>query len=316
MSHLLALVIGHNVNEQLVSFTNDVSRVSKENLRFMDCEDVMWDKWSKNEPMSSYVFDRIMITRDMLQELNKNGKVNLNNVKFPWIPKVNAECVVFCEYKTIKGKDVNKREVVLIESLKEVGEVNSGIYNIVVKLLDGYDILVQDKFVTFEKFVESQTGIKDRDSEKGRYGVWTNPKGYIDTYKIGGRWDGWLLLKNGRRANIALNGDIDWDGMKKERLDGAISNWLSYCKITNKNSVGAQIFYNVFPDESKEQYLERTSKIYSHMIIDGKYIHISQNKNWYQEFELVMSEVKESEIITVVDCYSSSVALTHKEFQL
>jgi hypothetical protein len=254
-----------------------------------------------------------MVTREILQEFKKKKNIVLNNVKFPWIPKVDAECSIFCSYKTLKGKEANKCEVVKIIYLNEVA-VGSGVYNVSIVSVDGYDMPIQEKHATFEKFVESQTGIATRDTSNNRYGVWMNPRGYIDTYKIGGRWDGWLLLKNGRRSNISLNGDIDWIGMKKEKLDGANSNWLSYCKVADKKSVEAQVFYNVFPDETKDQYLERTSKIYSHLIIDGKCIHISHDKNWYKEFDIIMSEVKESEVITVVDCYSASVALTHKEF--
>ena len=40
-----------------------------------------------------------------------------------------------------------------------------------------------------------------------------NHEAQWDWYEIGGRWSGWLRLKDGRRADSALAGEIDWPQM-------------------------------------------------------------------------------------------------------
>jgi len=44
----------------------------------------------------------------------------------------------------------------------------------------------------------------------------TNPDKKWDWYVIGGRWDGYFTLKNGRSANQARKGDIDLDRMRAD----------------------------------------------------------------------------------------------------
>lgn len=57
--------------------------------------------------------------------------------------------------------------------------------------------------------------------EDGNLYAWTtwNPRGKWDWYVEGGRWNGWLILKDGSKANHAEAGMVDW--VKTFNLDGS-----------------------------------------------------------------------------------------------
>ena len=49
----------------------------------------------------------------------------------------------------------------------------------------------------------------------------TNPNRKWDWWVVGGRWANKLLFKNGRCGDTGLVGEIDWDGMLREKADAA-----------------------------------------------------------------------------------------------
>lgn len=88
-----------------------------------------------------------------------------------------------------------------------------------------------DEFMVFEPLRLSDYGYKthaeaiaDGHPEKnGKAGYYHNPNSTWDWYEIGGRWEGFLLLKNGLYANEAIKGDIDFEGkMSKVGEDASL----------------------------------------------------------------------------------------------
>jgi hypothetical protein len=64
------------------------------------------------------------------------------------------------------------------------------------KFPDGWlevDVPFKDRYATFEEFAKDWCGLNERDQQHGRFGYWNNPKAKWDWYRVGGRWDGWLI---------------------------------------------------------------------------------------------------------------------------
>lgn len=56
----------------------------------------------------------------------------------------------------------------------------------------------------------------------------TNPRRQWDWYQVGGRWSGFLKLKNGLaggKTDVAEKGNVDFDGMRDEAGDEAAKRW-------------------------------------------------------------------------------------------
>lgn len=85
-----------------------------------------------------------------------------------------------------------------------------------------------EEFMEFEPLCLSDCGysthaeaIADGHTSKdGKAGYYHNPNSQWDWYQIGGRWNGFLLLKNGLHANQAIKEDIDFESkMNKAEED-------------------------------------------------------------------------------------------------
>lgn len=111
----------------------------------------------------------------------------------------------------------------------------------------------RDRFKTFEEFVNEWHGNPRRDREKQRFGYWENPRAKWDGYRIGGRWDGFFLLKNGRRADQALKKDIDFVKMSEEYLGKRLQRY----ELFQKTLAGREL-----PDWGKirDEYLDNISE--------------------------------------------------------
>ena len=68
----------------------------------------------------------------------------------------------------------------------------------------------KEKYPTIGVLAKEYFGYK---KDGDRYGYRCNPEAKWDWYVVGGRWDGELILKNGKTANEAQLEDIDWDEM-------------------------------------------------------------------------------------------------------
>jgi hypothetical protein len=86
------------------------------------------------------------------------------------------------------------------------------------------EIPAQEYYESFEEYMADWCGYRERDSVHKRYGIYQNPQSKWDWYSLGGRYDGWLILKDGIKddpiikrgqkentANVALFKHIDFD---------------------------------------------------------------------------------------------------------
>lgn len=62
----------------------------------------------------------------------------------------------------------------------------------------------------FLRYVKEWKGFDAPDPRTGRYGVWRNPNQKWDWWQVGGRYSARLVLKDGRRADDAPAGQVDW----------------------------------------------------------------------------------------------------------
>jgi len=100
-------------------------------------------------------------------------------------------------------------------------------------LSDGYDLVetnINKLYSTFDEFMKEWHSYNEgnKHPETGRYGHLTNPKAQWDWWVVGGRWSGFLTLKDGENASTALNGEIDWVKMhdeKQEKQEEYFNKW-------------------------------------------------------------------------------------------
>ena len=74
---------------------------------------------------------------------------------------------------------------------------------------------LKDFYPTFEDYMREEGFQSD---QNGRYGFWYNPNAKYDYFSIGGRWNGALLTKDGKRVNSAKVTEIDFERMKRNAL--------------------------------------------------------------------------------------------------
>lgn len=203
---------------------------------------------------------------------------------------------------------------------------------------------LREKYPSFEKFCEEWHGAT---FQNGEWGVNFNPVAKWDWYVTGGRWENFLLLKDGTFANEALKKDIDFEGMREacavdaaKRYDEVAGNlgdsWKyfipfdDFLKAHNNNVELARNDYweqpcvkalgQCFsPDQymcSREDFIARARKqaatpfafVREHKWHEkgemGWWACVSnEKKGWHDEFEKLFSEVKDDELITVIDCH-------------
>jgi len=113
--------------------------------------------------------------------------------------------------------------------------------------------MAEADITTFEEFVKDWFGGHEIPEKPGRYGRYTNPNAKWDRWLVGGRWDGILKLKDGRdgqfgepgwrgglhrgelnHASTALACDVDWDGMRQDRLDRTMEKYHSFHKVLDE----------------------------------------------------------------------------------
>lgn len=110
--------------------------------------------------------------------------------------------------------------------------------------LEQREVPFKELYATFEEFVAGYHSYEKRDEDKNRYGYWENPNRKWDWYQVGGRWSGFLKLKEGARGahgerswmnrgeandagtcDSALKGAIDFEGMRQEAGERAADAW-------------------------------------------------------------------------------------------
>lgn len=120
---------------------------------------------------------------------------------------------------------------------------------------------------TLEEFAKDWAGAEPIPGQLGRYGRLTNPNAKWDWWLVGGRWNGLLQMKDGRegrlgkpglsdgrhagepgRASEALAGDVDWDGMRQERLDKTLAKYRAF-----REALGNVDEVALFPERAENE---------------------------------------------------------------
>lgn len=79
-----------------------------------------------------------------------------------------------------------------------------------------------------------------------------NSSGEYDWYEIGGRWNGFLKLKNGKTTNSALNKDIDWLGQVDACMKQLGEDWDKVAKVLGTDVSGKITWKGILYDEAME----------------------------------------------------------------
>jgi len=108
---------------------------------------------------------------------------------------------------------------------------------------------------TFEQlYAEHGEDWNGNDWKPNEQGVWENwstynPDSKWDWYEVGGRWDGYFTLKNGKKANVCRKRDIDLKAMTTKSYEKAINyyNTVANCfpdgKIPKVETLWKDLFH-------------------------------------------------------------------------
>ena len=174
------------------------------------------------------------------------------------------------------------------------------------------------------------------------WGYWCTPQGKggkWDWYLIGGRWTGFFILKQGaegfvgtpglftqnpidlRAADQARMWDIDWEAMHRRPMQMLDPLWEEAVEIIECERFNS---YGIFPDDTKQSYLERHEKkdyltgaglmdITAAVLMDGEWYEmkysgdpIEQENNrqeWSQELKKLLDKIPDDAVLTLVDCH-------------
>ena len=329
MSHFAILVIGPEVENQLAPYQeNNMGDCPAEYLAFHDIEDESLSEYKTKTVEKVVMSDgRLLNTWD--DEFRKPGEIGIGS---------------------------------------HTHEVPEG--------LPTRDVPFTELYETFEEYMSEWCGHNARDSKTGRYGYWENPNKKWDWYSIGGRWSGFLKLKEGTEGRVGRPGvfgnkaepgtcdstikaNIDFDGMRDEAGEEAArmwekaaqakqnvglspdATWDSWVTVRDQSGMKvdeARIAYAAQPavkairsafsghlfldcDQflaDRETYINRArnrSTTLFGFVKDGKWFErgemgwwgVSTNEvredEWHKQFNLMLDELPDDTLITVVDCH-------------
>lgn len=184
-------------------------------------------------------------------------------------------------------------------------------------------------YPTFEQYLEKYHGAKIDDKTLD-YGYWENPNAKWDWYRIGGRWDGLLNIKNKngdiKPVNYARIKDLvfsEKDRDKAKRFWELVVEELepitdSDREMIRQNFLNAQYFIDTYGN--KEEYADCESKFYTYAIIDKEGRWFSKGNmgfwgmssdeddgravNYIKQYKSkVFDNAGENDYITIVDCH-------------
>lgn len=181
---------------------------------------------------------------------------------------------------------------------------------------------------TLAEFIKDYYGHEP--NEEGVFGRWTNPNKKWDWWVVGGRWSGLLLRTDGSRGNYGKPREIDWNGMRQEKIDKVRNSyqcWQALSPEDRKNpgrvlDTGLSLF--ISPEErtdletlTEEQYVEKYAapKALTFAYVDAAgawheraemgwfAITSNPNDNYDQEWWKFVSEVPVDKTLYLVDCH-------------
>ena len=163
---------------------------------------------------------------------------------------------------------------------------------------------IKDLYGTFEEYMEEE-GISS--NQNGRYGYWYNPNARYDYFAIGGRWDKWLLTKEGKNVSSCAVSEIDFEGMKKKILR-ELPGLQEYLRSGFMKE-------DRYPDEDDYQNLLSTFHTYAVLTPDGIWLEEGtvgnfgfsseseeERREWIQGYHNWLEEFHDC-YLTILDCH-------------
>jgi hypothetical protein len=100
--------------------------------------------------------------------------------------------------------------------------------------------------------------------ERGRLFYWStyNKDSKWDWYEVGGRWNGFFVLKNGQKADQALKKDIDFGAMRKQYERLAIKNYNAVLKVFGGKIPKLHYTWAQVQERFKENNIDQQREIY------------------------------------------------------
>ena len=180
----------------------------------------------------------------------------------------------------------------------------------------------ENRYDSFDEFMESYYGCCKND--QGQWGYMSNPNARWDWWQVGGRWSGFLHLKNGESVDEAVVSDIDFSPDREEYK--AALRWWEVCVEGKPLEDGEdqRDFFNFYKPEylieqygSKEKYAESRSEHipWACLTSDGEWMEKGQmgwfatsdatqeSRDNFRQWFMDYIEDHPDLVITMVDCH-------------
>lgn len=132
------------------------------------------------------------------------------------------------------------------------------------------------EIMSFDAWMQEEQDFVRRDDQ---YGYFNNPKAKWDWWVVGGRWDGFLLLKhklcypqdvefadNDRlTANVARKVDIDFEGMEQNQISLELERWKTLKEIVAGEEFKS--FNEILEKFGKDRIVEARAEYWSQPVI-------------------------------------------------
>lgn len=151
--------------------------------------------------------------------------------------------------------------------------------------------------------------------EEGLYWL-NNPNAKWDWWVEGGRWNKWLVKKDGTRCNRCLVGEIDFDGMKRAEIEDH-SKYYDKEIVKAKEEERKPFFYGFENTPTKEEWVAKFKPWISPYAVlhEGEWMGKGEmgwwgiddpncsDEEWEEKFQDFIKELAPQTEITVVDCH-------------
>ena len=173
---------------------------------------------------------------------------------------------------------------------------------------------IQAKKTVDEKLVEIQEFNGGGLDEGGLYWI-SNPNAKWDWWVEGGRWNDWLVKKNGERCNRCLVKEVDFEGIRKAEMEDR-AKWYDEEIKRAEEDKRQPFFYDFKETPTKEEYVNGKVWVSPYAVLhDGEWIEKGEMGWWgiddphytYEDWEKKFLEFfktldPETEI-AIVDCH-------------
>jgi len=143
-----------------------------------------------------------------------------------------------------------------------------------------------------------------------------NPNAQWDWWSIGGRWDGWLVDKNGIHCNICTVKDLDFDRMREAEKESRARYYDQEMKKKEEKPEYKPLFWDFDHIPTREEYINKELSVAPYAFLhDGEWVErgemgwwgISNDKfsaeEWDKKFEEFIKSLDPETEITIVDCH-------------